>query len=41
MENFKAAFLEALDYVEGRKEVKEEPGDTSLNAILSDLDVDL
>lgn len=41
MENFKAAFLEALDYVEGQKDVKEEPASAPLNAILSDLNVDL
>lgn len=41
MENFKAAFLEALDYVDGQKDVKEEPVSTPLNAILSDLNVDL
>jgi hypothetical protein len=41
MENFKAAFLEALDYVDGQKDVKEEPASTPLNAILSDLNVDL
>lgn len=41
MENFKAAFLEALDYVDGQKDVQEEPASTPLNAILSDLNVDL
>lgn len=41
MANFKSVFLEALDFVENQQETSDTEENLGLNAILSDLDVDL
>ena len=41
MANFKSVFLEALDFVENQQEASAAEENLGLNAILSDLDVDL